>query len=328
MDLFLWLLALLLCLVASFIFSGSETGIYTLSRVRVDMQADQGHRPARMVRMLLRDESALLITILIGNNLAIELASYVGDHLLGASPRIESLDPAWRALLLTLVLTPLLFMLGEALPKELYRRRAHSMVYPTVPLILIARWVLWPFERVLRLLTASLEHLFGLGSGRVASGGRRERLIALLAEGRRHGALHERAEALARNALQLRTLPVTHAMVPWDEVQKVNRTQTDEELHRLVSESRFTRLPVVDEDGRLEGYVHQLEVLAAGAEIPVLSHLRRVSALPADTPVDRAILHLRGEGRRGAVVGSVEEPLGWVTLKDLVEEISGEVVGL
>ena len=328
MDLFLWLLVLLLCLVASFVFSGSETGIYTLSRIRVGMEADQGHRPARMVRMLLGDESALLITILIGNNLAIELASHVGDHLLGVSLGGYDLDPALRALLLTLILTPLLFMLGEALPKEIYRRRTHSMVYSTVPLILTARWVLWPFERVLRLLTAFLEPLFGLGPGRVASGGRAERLTALLAEGRRHGALHERAEALARNALQLRTLPVSHAMVPWEEVQMVRSDQGDEDLYRQVSESRFTRIPVVDGSGRLEGYVHQLEVLSAGPESTVLSHIRRVSALPADTPVDRALLHLRGGGRRGAVVGTVEEPVGWVTLKDLVEEISGEVVGL
>lgn len=328
MDVFIWLFALLLCLVASFVFSGSETGIYTLSRIRVGMEADQGHRRARMVRVLLGDESALLITILIGNNLAIELTSHVGDHLLSASLGTVVLGPALQALVLTLILTPLLFMLGEALPKEIYRRRAHAMVYSTVPLIVTARWILWPFERVLRLLTAALEHLFGLGAGRVASGSRAERLTALLAEGRRHGALHEHAEALARNALLLRTLPVSHAMVPWEKVQMVRRDRGDEDLYRQVSESRFTRLPVVDGSGRLEGYVHQLEVLAAGPKSPVLSHLRRVSALPADTPVDRALLHLRGEGRRGAVVGTMEEPVGWVTLKDLVEEISGEVVGL
>ncbi|MAG62675.1 hypothetical protein CMO84_04055 [Candidatus Woesearchaeota archaeon] len=328
MDVLLLVFALLLCLVTSFVFSGSETGIYTLSRIRVGMEADQGLRRARMVRMLLGDESALLITILIGNNLAIELTSLVGDRLLGAALGSTTLDPALRALVLTLILTPLLFMLVEALPKEIYRRRAHSMVYSTVPFILAARWILWPFERVLRLLTAFLEHFFGLGPGRVASGGRAERLTALLAEGRRHGALHERAEALARNALQLRTIPVSHAMVPWEEVQMVRRDLGDEDLYRQVSESRFTRLPVVDGSGRLEGYVHQLEVLSAGPESPVLSHLRRVSALPADTPVDRALLHLRGGGRRGAVVGTVEEPVGWVTLKDLVEEISGEVVGL
>ncbi len=328
MDLSLLILALLVCLVASFVFSGSETGIYTLSRIRVDMEADQGHRPARMVRMLLRDESALLITILIGNNLAIELASHVGDSLLGSLPGAGGLDPAWRALLLTLALTPPLFLLGEALPKELYRRRAHSMVYPTVPLILTARWLLWPIERVLRLLTATLERLFALGSNRVTLGGRRERLAAMLAEGRRHGVLNERAEALASNALQLRTLPVSHAMVPWDEVQYVSRAQSNEDLYRVVCESRFTRLPVVDEHGHLEGYIHQLEVLSAGPDSPVLSHLRRVSAMPVDTPVDRAILHLRGGGRRGAAVGSAHEPVGWVTLKDLVEEISGEVVGL
>ncbi len=332
MEVFLLVLALGLCVVVSFVFSGSEIGIYTLSRIRLDMEADEGHSGARIVRMLLRDESALLITILIANNLAIELASSLSDNLLGrcidALASDVVLSPGTRALVLTLVLTPLLFLWGEALPKEIFRRRAHSMVYPSVPLIFALRWILWPLERVLRLLTLILEWSFGLGRGQVALGGQRERLVAVLAEGRRQGALHERAEALAHGALRLRNLPIAEAMIPWDQVHSLCSEWSEETLRTQVAESRWTRLPVVDGRGSLQGYVHQLEVLAAGTESSVLSHLRSLPTLPAETPVDRALLHLRGGARRGAVVGTVENPLGWVTLKDLLEEISGDLVGL
>jgi len=277
-----------------------------------------------VVRRLLRDEPALLITILIGNNLALELAGHFGDELLADA----GLEGGLRALLVTLVLMPVLFLLGEALPKELFRRRPHGLTYPAAPFVYASRWVYWPLERTLRGLSAVLERLFGLGSGRVVTAGGQERVMTLLAEGRRLGALHARAEVLARNALKLRSTPIARAMVPWERVQRLERERPAEELFERLRASRFTRLPVVDDTGRFLGYVHQREVLAAGPGAAVLDHLRSMPVLSAETPVDRALLTLRGGGHRAAVVGREEAPEGLVTLKDLVEEISGDLVGL
>lgn len=324
MEVALNLVLLGLCVAASALYSGSEIGIYSLSRVRVELEADQGNRSAGVVRRLLGDETALLITILIGNNLALELASHLGDDLVGNA----GLEGGLAALVVTLVLGPVLFLGGEALPKELFRRRPHGLTYPAARFVWVSRGVFWPLERLLWGLSAVLERLLGVGRGRGAAARGRERLVALLAEGRRLGALHERAEVLARNALTLRSTPISRAMVPWERVLRLEREVPADELFELVRRSHWTRLPVVDGRGHLAGYVHQLEVLGAGPASPVLDHLRSMLILPADTPVDRALLTLRGGGQRAAVVGSEREPLGLVTLKDLVEEISGDLVGL
>ena len=318
------LVLLFLCLAASFLYSGAEIGFYSLSRVRVELEAGQGGRAVRRVSRLLRDEPALLITLLIGNNVALELATLQGDRLFEGA----GFEPWQHALLVTLVLSPVFFLLGEALPKDLYRRRPHAMTYPSSLLVWISRWAFWPLERLLRGISSGIARVLGLGSGRMPLVGERERLAAFLAEGRRLGALHERAEALALNALKLRTIPISRAMVPWGQVQVLHRGASNAELFERVRESRRTRLRVGDEEGRYEGYVHQLEVLAAGAESKVLGTLRALPVLSADTPVDRALSQLRAGGRRAAVVGTAEKPLGLVTLKDLVEEISGDLVGL
>jgi CBS domain containing-hemolysin-like protein len=74
--------------------------------------------------------------------------------------------------------------------------------------------------------------------------------------------------------------------------------------------------------------VHLLEVLSAPSKTDLLGHLRPLMALEPQTPIASALLSMRGGGRRMALVGSPDKPLGLVALKDLVEEITGDVVGL
>lgn len=323
MEVVLLLLALALCLVGSFLYAGSETGFYTLSRDQVEVDAEAGSRAARMARWLLRDEAALLITLLIGNNLVLELASHVGDDLVAGL----GLSGGWNALLVTLLLTPVVFLLGEALPKDLFHSRPQSLTYGAAPLVVVSRVVYWPLERVLRVVSALLERLLGLDRGR-ATARPRERLARLLAEGERQGVLPERARVLAENALTLRGMPLESCMTPWEEVLTLPEGESDDDLRATLGASRWTRVPVVSTAGTFLGYVHQLEVLAAGEAEPVLQQRRPLPVFDRDMPVDRALLRLRASGKRAAVVGTAEEPVGLVTLKDLVEEISGDLAGI
>ena len=191
----------------------------------------------------------------------------------------------------------------------------------------------WPLERALRAITLLLERLLGVKQERTGRLDARESLAIFLAEGRRHGALPERAEELARNALRLRSIPVSRAMVPWARVAKLTRGMGREEAFELVRSARASRLPVVDSTGRVEGYVHQLEVLQewdpeAASPPDVFEEVRPLERLAADVPVDRALLRLQGLGRRIAVVEDGGRPVGIVSLKDLLEEISGDLAGI
>lgn len=320
----LGLVLLGLCVAASGLYSGSEISFYSLSRAQVELEARQGNTSARIVRWLLRDRAALLVTILIGNNLAIELATLVASDLV----RSESMQASTNALLVTLALTPILFLLGEALPKDLFRRRPHALIGTAASFVFVSRIVYWPLERMLRLVSATLERALGIQRGRVSEFRGKELLRRWLEEGRRTGGLAERAAVLAQNALQLRSIPIERVMVPWAKVVRLERGLDQRELFGRVRKSRFSRLPVLDEMGRFLGYVHQLDVLRAGPEEDVLAHLRAMPLMPADTPVDRALLTLRGGGHRAGVVGEAGAPQGLVSLKDLLEEISGDLVDL
>jgi CBS domain containing-hemolysin-like protein len=224
------------------------------------------------------------------------------------------------------LLSPTVFLFGELLPKDLFRRRPHILMRWSAPVLAACRVLFWPLAVVLGLFSRALEQFAGLRPAELAERPRRDEVLSVLAEGRAVGALEPHAEELAHNALKLRSLPVTRAMIPWNEVYALDADLPNEDLGQRVRASAFTRLPVVRR-GQVEGYVHQLAVLADGGSRPILEHSEAILCIAPELSVDRALSRLRHAGRRMAVVGQPEAPLGLVTLKDLLEEISGDLGG-
>lgn len=317
------LLVLLIGLFLSAVYSGSETGFYSLNRSRVDLDASRGLRGARLVRRLSERRATILITILIGNNITVEMLTLVSEYAFAQSGGHGSWS---ERLFLTFGLTLIVFFFGELLPKDFYRRRPHELVRLSAPILLVSRIVFFPLERILWLLTWCIEKLLGFEAEVIVRRPGRMQVLGVLAESRAAGVLEPHAEELARNALKLRALPVTRAMIPWKEVVTIPAGETDQEQRKRVEASKHTRLPVLEES-KVTGYVHQLRILQAGPAQPVLEHLRPLTFLQPDLSVDRALARLRVSGGRLAGVGTPEQPLGLVTLKDLVEEISGDLGG-
>jgi CBS domain containing-hemolysin-like protein len=306
------------------VFSGSETGFYTLSHRRVHFDERHGRTSARLVRKLLQDDAGLLTTILIGNNLMHELCSHLGADML---TDLE-FPVAWREVAGTLILTPVIFFFAEVLPKDLFRRRPHALVGHFAPFLVFMRLLFWPLSILLQGITTLLARGFGLEPRAVTGYHGREQVLGFLEEGKLAGVLPAHAEVLAQNALRLPSIPIERVMSPWRDAVCVRAT--DEAAVRLeaVRRSHQTRLPVIGEDGKVESYLHQIEVLTGegGKEGgDVLTHLRPLLALEPSTPADRALIRLRASAQRLALVGTPEAPLGLVSLKDLVEEISGDL---
>lgn len=323
MTAWLELAGLLACLFAVALFAGGETALYSISRVRVEMEARQERLLPRLLRRLLGDEVAFLVVLLIGENLFVELATFQSEHL------AEGLRlPRYVIEIgLPLVLTPVFFFFCEALPKELFRRRPHALLTGFAAFYALARVLFWPLERLIGLVSAVAAKALGLRPELAATVGGREAVRRLLRESAQAGDLPPQAEQIAQNVLKLRSIQVERAMVPWTRVARLDARKSQAELYTQVARSTYTRLPVVGAKGELQGYVHQLDVLGAGPGVAVLDHLRSLAELPPHTPVDRALARLRSAGQRLAVVGTRERPVGLLTLKDLVEEISGDLAG-
>jgi putative hemolysin len=311
---------ILVCVAASAICSGGETGLYSLSRARVETGVGASQqRSAQIIRRLLRDETGLLVTLLVANNAVNLTAAYLGESLVGS----YGVPVAWRELVVTLVLTPPLFLFGELLPKDLFRRRPHTLVGLVAPGIAAVKLLLWPLTAPLRWFTLVSTRALGQDAEELVRVQGREAVMQLMRE--RQSPRHAALESMAHNVLELRSRRVDRVMVPWKRVEVLAADVSSLEARRRLGASIYTRLPVLDARGAVRGYVHQLEVLAAGSDVPLERLLRPLLALDPATPLDRALALLRQAGQRTALVGPAHAPLGLVTLKDLVEEISGEL---
>lgn len=317
----LWIIAALivLCLAVAFVFAGAESGLYSLSRLRVESDARSGHVGARLIRSLLVDEASLLATSLVGTCLAIELTTRLTGHWIDT----WGVPDAWHELVVAALVTPVTFFFAELFPKDLFRRRPHALMGATAPVIALGKGLFLPLTWPLRGLSYLIERWLGLSSDALARAQGREGVLELLQESSRQVVPH--VERMARNVLELRGLSVERVMVPWSKVEHLSRGADAGKLYEKLAQAPNSRLPVVDEQGTVVGYVHQLEALGAGPGVPVLDHLRPLLSLEPGVSLDRALAQLRASGQRAALVGAPARPLGLVTIKDILEEISGEL---
>jgi len=162
----MWWLILIIALLASSLFAGSETGYYGTNALRLKHQAKESRNSA-LLEKTIRQPSAFLATLLIGNNIANDVAVHAAVMLFAAS------GFANNELLATLALAPLVFFVGEMWPKQYMLANPNRLLWFSVPLAL-CRVLLWPITQPITLLVSKLD------SGAGDSMMRRNQFVSLL----------------------------------------------------------------------------------------------------------------------------------------------------
>jgi len=310
----------------SFIASATETGAYRLNRIRLRLRADDGDRGAAILLRLIADLPGLLISILIVNN--------VGNYLLAAS--VTALVAGWITggdaavqLTATAVVTPLQFVFCEVLPKNVFAfgpgRRMSRLARPI-------RAVYWgltavglvPALKGISRLVLKIAHRRGAVTSPFTP---RQRLRALIREGLAEGVITGYQDELAEKVLALRDRTVGDVMIAMRHVAAVPVDVTEARFARELERHSYSRLPVYEKHrGNVVGIVHINDVLARdGFDVAAAMH-RDVVRLPAATTVAAAMVRMRRARAAMAVVADDRDrAVGIVTIKDLVEEIVGDL---
>lgn len=315
-----WLAVALLGVALSALYSGLETGCYCVNRIRLAARVSgaPAWAPARVLWREMQRLDRALATLLIGNN----IANYLGA--LGVAALLTSAGFSdWEVVgVNALVLTPLLFVFGETIPKDLFRAQADRLAPAFAWALTLTRWaataaLLLPIVRFTGALVAR-------GSARAAAPAARARIAALVKEGARHGVFVESQMRLIDDALALRDLRVRDEMIPWRSAVCMGVDWSRERVERALRAARFSRFPVVDRRGRVLGQIEAFDVWL-NPDASVASLMREVHRLEADLPLRDAIHRVRAAGDDLCVVERRGRPVGVATRKDLAEPVVGEL---
>ncbi|WP_428390034.1 CNNM domain-containing protein [Mucisphaera sp.] len=320
LEMALYAVAMLIGFGGSALYSGLETGVYSLNRVRLQVLADQGVRAARVLREETENVTSLLSTLLVGNN----IMNNLGVATLGILLEAQGVTGWANVAVNTIIVTPILFVFGETLPKDLFSAYADRLMYRLSGVLRGSRW----------LYTACGLVPLTVGFGRLITGGPvtpshpRRRVETLVKEGLGHGILSDEQTAIVGRVLTLSNKTVEGEMTAWEDVLTVSADADGAAMWELADRTGRSRFPVVDDSGAVLGVLNLREVLLLDrADCPSAGDLMKpIERMEGSLPIRKALSRMQARRLPVAlVVDGTGETIGLVTVKDLLEPIMGEL---
>ncbi|HKY94857.1 MAG TPA: HlyC/CorC family transporter [Kiloniellales bacterium] len=323
------LLSILVLLIASALFSASETALTGASRARIHVLQQHGNRAAAVVERLWHRREHVIATLLIGNNTVNILASTLA----------ASLFIGWfgdtGVIYATAVMTVLVILFSEVLPKTYALNQADRAALMAARPIAFATAVLSPVTRAVDAIVKTILRLAGVRV-RVTASEHQER-----AEEELRGAiaLHAGQEvpqerAMLRSILDLAQVEVSEIMTPRRDVVALDAGLPPGEIVQQVLDSPFTRFPLWrDNPDNIVGVLHAKRLLralhaAAGdqSKVDVLAVAQSPWFIPDTTDLLSQLEAFQQRHEHFAmVVNEYGDFLGVVTLEDILEEIVGDI---
>jgi CBS domain containing-hemolysin-like protein len=309
------------------LFAGSETGIYQLSRLRLRLGVEHKKFSYVILSKTLKDGGGLLISLLLATNLSHYLATSSITYLV----LVNKSSPEGVELIATIITTPVLFVYAELIPKNLFYYRADQMMPVVSPLI-------YTFNKIIKI--TGLTHLFKL-MNLLTSGFRRPAAVkknsaltttgfeAILHETNEEGILSRTQSEMMRRLGHISHLTIGKCMTNISGTILININSNKKDMEFICRHNRYTRYPVYDGHvNNIVGHVNIYHCISCKHDYTNLKELLiPIHKMPAGTVVIDAIESMQSSKEEIILVtqGANQKPVGIVTMKDLVEELLGEL---
>jgi CBS domain containing-hemolysin-like protein len=309
------------CLLMEALFTASEMVLVSADRNKLTERARGGDRGAVLALALLSKPERALATTLTATNVFVVLSSVV------VTSRLLPRFGEYAALVAVLLVTPLIIVLGEVVPKSFARPRADRLVSAAGRIVRMGEVSLYPLVAAVSWVARTLSAPFG-GIPTMRALVTREELALLLQASRGSGSdvePHERV--MVRRAFHFGEKRVEDVFRPLAQVVALPENATCRDAALLSDRSGYSRYPVYRERvDHLVGYLHVLDVSGNVPDDPVTPLLRKLLFVPELMPLDE-LLRVFREGRTSfaAVVDEFGGVTGIVTVEDVVEEVVGEI---
>lgn len=321
-----FVLAILICLALSAFYSGSETALVSVDKIRMNQRVDSGDAKAKIVHRIIESPDRMLALTLVGTNLANVLIAQFGERLTASA--LPSLSESLQGLIATIGMTLLLLIFGEILPKTIFRVKAESLALRYAYLLRLSELILAPIISVVQTVSRLIVNLIDRGASAPSPDAQREELRLLATMGERTGNLLTHQRRMIHSLLGLQHRTVAQVMVPLVDIVAVEKDTTYEEFLHIAADAGFSRIPVYEEQSHhFVGIVHLLDVIYADDQPPTIEPFIRTDLhfVPESKNINSLLKEIQES--QHTMVFAVDEYggiVGLATIEDLVEEIVGE----
>jgi magnesium and cobalt exporter, CNNM family len=319
--------AVLVLLILSAFFSGSETALTATSRARMHQLEKDGVKGAKRVNQLIADRESLIGAILLGNNLVNILASSLTTAL------FLRLFGQYGIVLATVVMTALILIFAEVAPKTWAISNPDRAAMMVSGPIKIVRILFAPVVLGVETLIKGLFMLFGLHTkGPILSAHEEIRgAVNLLSK---EGGVKKNDRDMIGGILDLQEMNVEDIMIHRKNMRIIDISQEPQAIVVEALESAFTRLPLFENDPEnIVGVIHAKDLLKAlhdkGGDfnaVDIRAIMRKPVFTPETTTLPEQLNAFRADHEHFAlVVDEYGALMGLVTLEDILEEIVGQI---
>lgn len=314
-------------------FAGSETGVYRLSRFRLRLGVERKLRFHSILAGIIKDGQGLVLSVLIGNNLANYLATSTATYLL-----LSTMTSVHKAeLYAILIMTPLLFVFVDIIPKSVYYFRSDILMPRLAPLLWLCYkiFTLTGIVWLLKLISGFLNRMLGLSSdsSKAITATDRHHINEIIRETRDEGILSLIQQDIMHRLVNAGSVPVQESMISLSNVRMVELTTNRTTLLGHLRDSAYRRLPVYEgHRSNIVGYIDIYEALGPGEVFEDLHpFLKPIVQISSTMTVIEALSTMRHEDARmalavlesGLITKERPKVVGIITFKDLVGELTG-----
>lgn len=323
----LLLLGVVVGVILSGVVSAAETGSYVLNRVQLRVLSEQGRADARALSRVVQRPEDLMVALLLANT----VADYLASNCLQLWLQHASITEAQAELATTVILTPILLVFGGIIPKDLFQRRADVLMYPLAVPMWMMMWIgrMLGIVPVVRMLTRALVHWIDPSQAEQDDSGLpRMHVRRLLHEGAARGGLSVFQRDLLDRVMNIGVVRVGDVMIQRARAAMVSADISRDDFLRIAKMAHFSRLPMHQpgDPRRVIGVVNVYDVITDTEQKPTRAYMRPAVLVHDGTPVSTAMVKLQQNRQvMGIATDGSGNCVGLFTMKDLVEEIVGEL---
>jgi Mg2+/Co2+ transporter CorB len=322
--------AILFLLAISAFFSAAETSMTGASRGRMHQLEREGDRAAGRVNRLLSDQETMIGAVLLGNNLINILATAIFTQVVE-----KQLPHPWGLIVSTGVMTVMVFVLAEVVPKTLAITRpddtARTLSGPTTFVVRTFKPVLYAVQWIVRKALGLFGIRIDMETDVLAA---HEEIRGAVEYHHSEGAVEARDRDMFRGVLDLSEMTVEQIMVHRKNIAMLDADLPPAELVEQALEIGHTRIPLYrDNPENIVAVLHARDLMQALARsagnvagIDVMSGAREPWFVPETTNLKEQLgAFLKKQNHFALVVDEYGALMGLVTLEDILEEIVGEI---